>query len=210
MKLTFDRAWEIVGGLSKPSKMPCYGWSLSATICKTGRKLAQIKGSVCDKCYAMRGNYTFPVVQDAMKNRLEGLKHPQFADAMILLIKSLDQKHFRWFDSGDLQDANTLKQIIAVAQGCPEVKFWLPTKEYSIVSAYIKLGHVIPFNLNIRLSGYMMEENGPIALAQKLHQTISEVRKEGFTCPSSSQGNRCGECRMCWDKSVFNVIYKRH
>ena len=95
MKLTFDSAWQIVGGLSTPSKMPCYGWSLSAKLCKTGSKLAQIEGSVCDKCYALRGNYLFPVVQNAMRKRLEGLNNSLFVSAMVLLIKSLDQKHFR-------------------------------------------------------------------------------------------------------------------
>lgn len=210
MKLTFDSAWQLIGGLSTPSKMPCYGWSLSAKLCKMGGKLAQIDGSVCDKCYALRGNYLFPVVQNAMKKRLAALNDSRFSEAMILLIKTLDQNHFRWFDSGDLQDANTLKQIVAVAIGCPEVKFWLPTKEYEIVSSYIKAGNIIPDNLTIRLSGYMMEENGPISLATKLGVGISEVRKENFSCPASSQGNKCETCRKCWDKSIFNVIYKRH
>ena len=40
-------AWTLVGGLSKPSKMP--GWSIGipAKECKTGKKLRQIKNSVC-------------------------------------------------------------------------------------------------------------------------------------------------------------------
>jgi len=209
-KMTYKTAWELVGGLSTPSKMPCYGWSLSARICKTGGKLRQIENSVCSKCYAMRGNYNFPCVVNSMEKRLKGSKDKQFVAAMVFLINSLDQKHFRWFDSGDLYSVELLQKIADIAIQCPSVKFWLPTKEYKIVSDWIKAGNKIPFNLNIRLSAYMLEESGPTTLASRLGCTISEVQKEGFTCPSSRQENKCLDCRACWDKSTFIVKYKRH
>ena len=49
-----SEAWKLVGGLSKPSKMP--GWSIGipAKECKTGGKLQQVKGSVCFDCYALK------------------------------------------------------------------------------------------------------------------------------------------------------------
>ena len=50
---------EIGCDLSKPSKMPGYGYSLPAHACLTGSKLAQIPGTPCHKCYAMRGNYLY-------------------------------------------------------------------------------------------------------------------------------------------------------
>ena len=47
-----SEAWKLVGGLSKPGKMP--GWSIGipAKECKTGSKLRAVKGSVCEDCYA--------------------------------------------------------------------------------------------------------------------------------------------------------------
>ena len=30
------------------------------------------------------------------------------------------------------------------------------------------------------------------------------------TCPAWKQGGECKECRNCWNKSVFNVVYKAH
>ena len=50
-------AWTLVGGLSKPSKMP--GWSIGipAAECKTGNKLKLIPNSVCSGCYAEKGCY---------------------------------------------------------------------------------------------------------------------------------------------------------
>ena len=47
-------AWDLVGGLSKPGKMP--GWSIGipAKECKTGSKLRAVKGSVCKTVMRLR------------------------------------------------------------------------------------------------------------------------------------------------------------
>ena len=66
-----NEALKIVGGLSKPSKMPGWAYGLPAAECKTGSKLAKIPGSVCNGCYALKGCYVFPVVQAAQYRRLE-------------------------------------------------------------------------------------------------------------------------------------------
>ena len=70
-------AWALVGGLSKPSKMP--GWSIGipAKECKTGSKLRLIPDSVCNKCYALKGCYVFKVVQEAQYKRQELLVQPR-------------------------------------------------------------------------------------------------------------------------------------
>ncbi len=46
-ELNTAQAWEIVGGLSKPGKMPGWSIGLPAKECNTGGKLQKIKGSVC-------------------------------------------------------------------------------------------------------------------------------------------------------------------
>jgi len=53
------------GGLSAPSKMPGPAFNLPARACLTGAKLAQVPGSVCHGCYALKGRYRFPNVQKA-------------------------------------------------------------------------------------------------------------------------------------------------
>ena len=60
----------LVGGLSAPSKMPCKSFSISAFECITGSRLRKIAGSVCSKCYALKGRYVFPKVQAALDRRL--------------------------------------------------------------------------------------------------------------------------------------------
>ena len=122
---------KIVGGLSKPSKMPGPAYNLPAYKCITGQKLAQVPGSVCHGCYALKGRYRFNNVKSAMERRLEALKHPGWVDAMIQLIKP--HKEFRWHDSGDLQSLDHLKNIFRVCKGTPETKHWLPTREAQIL-----------------------------------------------------------------------------
>ena len=57
---------EIVGGLSRPSKMPCYSWGIPAQSCITGGKLAAIQGSICQQCYALKGHFRRHKVQAAL------------------------------------------------------------------------------------------------------------------------------------------------
>jgi hypothetical protein len=101
-----SEALKIVGGLSKPSKMPGWAYGIPAAECKTGKKLQDVPGSTCEGCYATKGCYVFPVVQAAQYRRLEAIKSPLWVGAMALLINSKKSKWFRWHDSGDVQDVD--------------------------------------------------------------------------------------------------------
>ncbi len=210
MELNLKSALQLIGGLSEPSKMPCYAYNMPASKCITGSKLAKIKGSVCSQCYAFRGNYRFENVKTALMRRFRSLKNPLWVQAMTLSIRSLESSgYFRWHDSSDIQGQWHLDNICKVAKNLPDIKFWLPTREYGIVSEYLKT-NTFPENLTVRLSAYMLEGEPPIALAKRLNLTTSGVVKEGFTCPASLQGNKCLSCRACWDKSTPNVNYHKH
>lgn len=120
-------ATTIVGGLSLPSKMPCRGYSISALRCITGAKLRKVENSVCAKCYALRGNYRFSNVQDALERRYASLSNPQWVEAMTWLITNIEASgYFRWHDSGDIQSIEHLEKIVAVCKATPAVKHWLP------------------------------------------------------------------------------------
>ena len=196
-----SEAWTIVGGLSKPSKMP--GWSIGipAKECKTGAKLRDVKDSVCYDCYALKGCYVFKVVQDAQYMRLAAIYTPQWVQAMAHLINSKKPDVFRWHDSGDVQDLDHLNKIYEVCRLTPETRHWLPTRE-----AWI-LDHVrrAPDNLIIRFSMPMVDQ----AAAGSWPNT-STVVTSGATCPAPNQGGKCKECRACWTKSIKNVSYGKH
>lgn len=209
--MTLHEALEIIGGLSKPSKMPCHGWSIPASRCKTGVKLKNVKGSICNQCYALRGNYSFPHVQKVMERRFSSLSHPQWVKAMTVAIGGVEGSgYMRFHDSGDIQSLEHLENIAQVAKNLPKIKFWLPTREYSFVSEYLAKHKSFPKNLNVRLSALMIDGPAPVAIAKRLGLTTSGVSRDGFSCPASSQGNKCLSCRACWDKKVKNVSYKKH
>jgi len=208
--MTLLQALETINGFSKPSKMPCHSWSIPAKDCKTGSKLAKVEGSVCADCYAMSGFYRMGNVKSCLEKRLESLSNPKWEEAMTVAISGSEGSgFFRWFDSGDIQSLAHLKQIAQIAKNLPSIQFWLPTKEYGIVTQYLKENE-LPENLTIRLSGFMVDGPAPVALASRLGLVTSTVVSKGFTCPASNQGNKCLSCRACWDKGVSNVAYKHH
>lgn len=204
-------ATSICGGLSQPSKMPGYGYSIPADKCKTGMSMRNVQGTICSKCYAMKGRYVFPLVKAAMERRFNSLDHPQWAEAMAFLINSKATSHFRWHDSGDIQSIEHLENIVKVCELTPDVKHWLPTREYGIVAQYALKYGVFPPNLTIRLSAYKFGNALPVSVAKSIGVQCSGVdAQEVFQCPAPKQGNICGGCRACWDKNVFATSYKKH
>ena len=194
-------AWTLVGGLSKPSKMP--GWSIGipAKECKTGGKLQHVEGSVCFDCYALKGCYVFKVVQEAQYKRLEAIQHPDWVLAMATLINSKKPDVFRWHDSGDVQDFTHLMKIFQVCKATPAKRHWMPTRE-----AWIKDHmHMAPANLVVRFSSPMIDQ-GPV----KSWANTSTVSTKSRSCPAPDNNNECGSCRACWDPLVKNIEYGKH
>jgi len=197
-----NEAWKIVGGLSKPSKMPGWAYGLPAAECKTGKKLVHVEGSTCSGCYANKGCYVFAVVQAAQYRRLEATKIPEWVPAMAYLINSKKSKFFRWHDSGDVQDEAHLLKIFEVCKLTPDVKHWMPTRE-AWIKKYLNQK---PENLTIRFSATMIDQDAPASWPN----TSTVVSGEGRTCPAPDQNNECGSCRACWDPEVKNVAYGKH
>jgi hypothetical protein len=195
--------------------MPCHGYSIPARACLTGSKLGKTPGSVCAGCYALKGRYAFANVQNALERRLVALQDKQWVQAMVILLNHYEKSgFFRWHDSGDLQDVYHLGKICAVASGTPFIQHWLPTREYNIVRQYVEAGNTIPRNLNIRLSGFMVDGPAPLAIANRLKATCSVVstnaKPDVHNCPAPTQGNQCKDCRACWSKDVSIVSYHKH
>ena len=208
--LTVSEAIGICGGLSNPGKMPGHGYALPAYRCRLGSFLQQIPKAVCHYCYALRGRYLFPKVRAAMETRIQSLSRPRWVEAVTTLIYRSGDRHFRWHDSGDLQSIDHLQNIVRVCRNLPQVKFWLPTREYQTVDAYRRLGGRIPSNLCIRLSAHVVDGKPP--LRYRLPVSVVDSGRNGISrnahiCPAPEQNNQCGKCRACWDPSVKIVSY---
>ena len=198
-----QEALKLVGGLSKPSKMPGWAYGIPAAECKTGKKLQDVEGSTCYGCYALKGCYVFPVVQAAQYRRLNSIKHPLWVKAMISLLLSKKSKYFRWHDSGDVQDVKHLAKIYQVCRLTPDIKHWMPTRE-AWVKPFLDRA---PANLVIRFSMPMVNQE---AAASWPHTSTVVTDSSKRTCPAPDQDNACGECRACWNPEVKNVAYGQH
>lgn len=215
MRITKRLAEAITGGLGNASKMPGPCWGIPASACQLGAIRAKVEGSNCSICYAHnRGRYRFANVQDRLQAALElwwlaeanpnGPGH--WSEAMAYLISSSGTKWFRWFHSGDLQSPGMLEAIYATCRQTPKVKHWLPTIQRNHVEA--AQGET-PANLAIRYSGVMIDGQPP-KWARLSSVITSGEHRHGRHCPSHSQGNKCGECRSCWDRRVRVIEYEQN
>lgn len=221
--MTPQGAEQYVGGLSEPSKMPWFSYSIPAYACITGAKLAKVEGSVCNDCYAMKGNYRFPCTINALDRRLASLHDlPAWSEAMITLLHhkarfaNEQRRFFRWHDSGDIQSVEHLRAIDYIAEECPEIMFWLPTREYALVQKYLDIYGRFASNLTVRLSAHMVDRKAPEigGLPTSTVHTDMPIGLDVPTlpniCPARKQDHKCGECRNCWNKEIHNVSYPIH
>jgi len=203
--MLIKEAREITGGLSKPSKMPGPAYNLPASQCITGAKLVNVKGSTCSGCYALKGNYIrFPAVQKAMERRARSLVHDSWITAMVTLIKK--HRWFRWHDSGDLQSVQHLNNIFEVCKLTPDTRHWLPTREARFLN--LMDPDVVPKNLKIVLSDHM--NNQRVTPTWWPYTSGVTTDHNQVSCPASNQGNKCLDCRKCWDRGTSRVIYGKH
>lgn len=205
---------EAVGSLSAPSKMPCSGYSIPAKECNVGSRLVGVKNSTCSGCYALKGRYVFPNVENAMYVRYNALMHDTelWAKNMITYIDKYrkgDKNFFRWHDSGDVQNINHLNAINDIALALPHIKFWLPTREIKVVRSWqLMYGQFAP-NLIVRISAHMndAQPNHKITgFASGVEDKNTELN--GYKCPAPNQENQCKDCRACW--TAETVIYHKH
>lgn len=143
----------------------------------------------------------------------------------------------RFHVSGDFFSAEYLKAICEVAKACPDVKCWLYTKQYEILSEVGKSS--IPDNLCVIVSCWgdynpFDYENGkyeqlahdfPLAYLDdeteeftKFNQKIQEKLgkpKDIQYCPCTKAEEiitRCEDCKICFDKTLAknNLVFHLH
>lgn len=184
--------------------MPCPSWGISAKLCRLGRALRAIPNTTCSKCYGMKGHYPCPSVRTAHDRRIEGLSDSRWVDAMAYLINAHCDRHFRWFDVGDVQDATHLMKIFGVCLLTPQIQHWMPTQERKLVRDHAAY---VPDNLCIRVSSIFIDLPHPVN-----GFPISFVTKEMDKLPKEVQcqaiEGMCGPCRKCWDKNEPKIGYK--
>ena len=192
-----------IGTLSNPAKMPSYAWGIPTEYCKTGSKLAKIDGTICNKCYADKGCYVFPMVRAMYEKRYQAIFLPEWVDYMAEMLtlkyKNLtkSRRYHRWFDSGDVQSYEHLMKIFEVCELTPHIKYWLATREYQIIDKIKE--EDVPKNLCLRVSATKVDGALP-----KFWKWTSGVHKDkkhkGKECRAYTTNNNCGQCRTSWSR----------
>ena len=240
----YTTALERIGGLSHPSKMPTASWSIPATACKLGSKLRKLPGTTCSNCYACKGCYTFKSTRQAMARRLDILQNVlsscSMADDFVQDFATVLQVHyertikqikrtgkpgkhdgrlFRWHDSGDLQSITHLHIIVHIAKACPNVVFWLPTREVGMVQRWLRTVGSFPPNLTVRLSLPRIDMQIPLAYRKLtkhanvclsgVHTTAKPIAAFSDCHARKGSNYACDDCRKCTDSGV-HVSYAVH
>jgi hypothetical protein len=202
------------------SKMPGTTFAQDSFACNVGSRLAKVKGSICEGCYARRIQKMRPSVNQGWTRNYESAvkliaTNPEkWIAACVFQIlrqaKKTGENYHRWFDSGDIDSIDQLIAICDVAKDTPNIKHWLPTRELAIVKSYLERFGSFPDNLVVRVSSPMVGDK-PLK-GHKLTSTVHRAKEVayGVTCPAPTQGNSCGDCRNCWSHDVPNISYKKH
>ena len=220
MNLTMTAAQREAGQVSiRNSKMPGSSFAVSTDHCNVGSKLALIEGSTCHKCYAISIEKRYPsahqgwLANSDKANRLIASDPERWAKFMAFQIERFAEKtsepFHRWFDGGDIASLAMLRAIVRVCELTPNIKHWLPTREASVVKAFLK-ERSFPANLIVRVSATMIDDK-PLANYPHTSTVHTKALKPvGAICEARTRGNVCGPCRACWDPKTPNVSYPLH
>lgn len=168
-------------------------------------------------CYANKGTQNMASVQGAYYRnlRLYYDDPDNFFEQIYCKIKFSGLPKVRWFDSGDIADADFFERMIDICNKTPNVKHMAFTKKYEIVNKYIDRNGKLPDNLNILFSAWdkFWEVDNPHGLGVSYidfnnKRLNPELPKNAFVCPGRE--STCSACGVCFSKNVKAVIMKEH
>jgi Gene product 88 len=196
--------------VSKTSKLGTLSWSLQAietcpgSVGKNGELVA-----ACSGCYATTGCYNFPDTKKVRSDNKAAWQEADWVEVMVAKLKK--QKHFRWFDSGDLYSIELANKVLAIMQATPDTKHWLPTRMYkfpkfaAVLDAMQQLANVM-----VRFSSDAVDGTFQSYHGSTIVPAGAPVPAGVTLCTAPSQGGKCLTCRACYDKSVAVIGYQAH
>ena len=199
-------------GLSKNSKMPAYTLAIPAReTCPRGDKLAQIEGTVCHGCYAMKGHDAMAPAKNAKARRLAIINLAlESSPIKALWLKAFTvamakETYFRWHSAGDIFSKEYADLMTMACLATPQVKHWVPTRESRNAANLMTAPNVV-----VRVSDDMVNQdtNKHVGTTSGVHTGQAPAR--GVNCPASQNKGSCGACRQCWDATVKHISYHLH
>lgn len=168
-------------------------------------------------CYAGKGCQQMATVQAAYYRnlRLYNDDPDNFFEQVYCKVKFAGLPKVRWFDSGDIVDAEFFARMVELCKKTPDVKHMAFTKKYEIVNEYIDKNGKLPDNLNVIFSAWHKLWSVPnphnlgVAYVDFKDKTLNpEWPQNAFVCPGRE--STCSACGACWSKNLKTVVFHQH
>ena len=182
--------------------------STSVTTNERCQKNAQIKGSICEKCFAAKQMKVFPPMEKPMVENQRILTSEVLPTEKLPLINSL---YFRFEAFGDLNNATQVKNYFNLCYKNPRVKFALWTKNPDYIAEAIADGYEKPENLNIVLSSLFLNKERPktFDFVDKVFTVYTPEHIEENNVEINCGARNCFDCGLCYEKNGVEVINEK-
>ena len=182
--------------------------STSVTTNERCAKNAQIKGSICEKCFAAKQMKVFPSMEKPMVENQRILTSEVLPLELLPTINSL---YFRFEAFGDLNNAIQVKNYFNLCYKNPRVKFALWTKNPDYIAEAIRDGYEKPDNLNIVLSSLFINKERPnvFPFVDKVFTVYDPEHIAAENIDINCGARNCFDCGLCYEKNGVTVINEK-
>ena len=182
--------------------------STSVTTNERCAKNAQIKGSICEKCFAAKQMKVFPTMEKPM------IENQRILTSDVLPLEKLptiNNLYFRFEAFGDLNNATQVKNYFNICYKNPRVKFALWTKNPDYIAQAIADGYEKPNNLNIVLSSLFInkERKNLFPFVDKVFTVYDSNFIEENNIDINCGARNCFSCGLCYEKNGVSVINEK-
>lgn len=184
------------------------GMQSLSTSCKQNpycEKRSQIKGSICEKCFAMAMMKRYKALDPCMAKNGEVLSTEIIPENELPI---LNVAFFRFESFGDLINENHLINYFNICKKNPDTHFALWTKNPFIIENAIKMGHEKPENLKIVLSSPKLNEETDIkkwSFVDKVFTVYDPEYIKKHNIEINCGGRKCIECKRCYMGDEIHV-----
>jgi hypothetical protein len=184
--------------------------SISTSVTTNDRcaKNAQIKGSICEKCFAAKQMKVYPSMENCMVENQRILTSSVLPLEKLPIINAL---YFRFEAFGDLNSPTQVKNYFNICYKNPGVKFALWTKNPDYIAAAIADGYEKPDNLNIVLSSLFInkERKNVFPFVDKVFTVYDPEYIEKNSVEINCGAKSCFSCGLCYNKNSVGIINER-
>ena len=182
--------------------------STSVTTNERCKKNAEIKGSICEKCFASKQMRVFPTMEKPM------VENQRILTSSVLpmeLLPTINNLYFRFEAFGDLNNDIQVMNYFNLCYKNPKTKFALWTKNPDYIESAIKQGYKKPENLNIVLSSLFInqERKSKYDFVDKIFTVYDPKYIEENEVSINCGSRNCFGCGLCYEKNNVTVINEK-